>query len=558
MDIRRIPKWQYLYDIDLFGKQIELYYKGKNKRASLIGIIFTILYLIIYLSFFLYLFIAMIKKTNVNFYDTIKVSDKPPFMQLNNEMLYLGICIKHPITKKCFIDQSIYTINVTYASAKKVEDLDFEWKWDYDTNIPTEECQLSKFGSNYQEIFKKRNLKGLNCLQNFSRLIEGSSSYDSYSYYDINIYPCINTTENNNMCKTEEEINYSLSNTHAIFIMQDIVLSPQNHNSPVKFIEKQLFFSLAQESTEIIDAFWQKINIETNKDLLGFGITDKIETQQYLKFDKNTINFYGKNVFDNILSFRINLSEQELTETRTYLTLATVLGDVGGFTGVIFSIFNLILGIITDTLYNKSLINHLFSFDIDNKLFLVKKKDIKLYNQSEIIQINKIKFKKTAKSETDSKKDNNNKLRNSFLSSTENNIKNIRNILNVDKSIKRNDRIRLSYDSYPTEGSGKYEHINKKENKDESKKEIILNESRVIKKIELNPFKPKCCFGKKREFIENILFEESMKIIQDKLDIQNIFKNMYKENNVYGYIKMSDGCKISIEKINDIYREDIY
>ena len=118
----------------------------------------------------------------------------------------------------------------------------------------------------------------------------------------------------------------------------------------------------------------------------------------------------------------------------------------------------------------------------------------------------------------------------------------------------RNSRIRLVYDSYPTEGSSNIlGNIIKKENKEE----IILNESHIIEKIELNLFKPKCCYNKKREYIENILLEESMKIIQDKLDIKNIFKNVYKENNVYGYIDMSDDCKSSMEKINDKYKEDI-
>ena len=164
MNSRRIPLWNYLYDIDLFGKEIELYYKGRNKRVSLTGIIFTILYIIIIVSYCIFRFINLFKRTVGFHYDFYQVNEKPPFMELNNELFYLRICIQHPETGKCFIDQSIYTINVTYDYYKKAEGLDFQWEIEIDKNLPIEECQLSKFGSNYQEIFKKRNLKGINCL----------------------------------------------------------------------------------------------------------------------------------------------------------------------------------------------------------------------------------------------------------------------------------------------------------------------------------------------------------------------------------------------------------
>ena len=190
------------------------------------------------------------------------------------------------------------------------------------------------------------------------------------------------------MCKSEEEIYYSLG-TNGIFIMQDVVLSPQNYNSPVKFIEKQLIFSLSPDFSKLIDTYWQKITIETDKDYWGFVIRDKIEKQQHLKFEQYK-DFHDDRIeyIDSpLLSFIISLSEQELTETRTYETITTVLGDIGGFMGFIFSFFNIILNVLTDTLYNKSLINHLFSFDINNKLILVKKKILNYANTSKFYQL---------------------------------------------------------------------------------------------------------------------------------------------------------------------------
>ena len=79
------------------------------------------------------------------------------------------------------------------------------------------------------------------------------------------------------------------------------------------------------------------------------------------------------------MSLSIHLSEQELTETRTYIKLISVIGDVGGFMEVIFSLFSVLASILTGSIYTKSLVNYLFSFDLDKKLILVKKKDLNLF-----------------------------------------------------------------------------------------------------------------------------------------------------------------------------------
>ena len=52
----------FLFNIDLFGKEPKLYYKGKSKIKTLLGNISTIIYTIIYISFFAYKINLMLKK----------------------------------------------------------------------------------------------------------------------------------------------------------------------------------------------------------------------------------------------------------------------------------------------------------------------------------------------------------------------------------------------------------------------------------------------------------------------------------------------------------------
>jgi hypothetical protein len=48
------PKCSFIHEFDLFGRDIDIYYKGKSNRTSCIGRVFTILYILLYITFFLY------------------------------------------------------------------------------------------------------------------------------------------------------------------------------------------------------------------------------------------------------------------------------------------------------------------------------------------------------------------------------------------------------------------------------------------------------------------------------------------------------------------------
>ena len=81
------------------------------------------------------------------------------------------------------------------------------------------------------------------------------------------------------------------------------------------------------------------------------------------------------------------------------------------------------------------------------------------------------------------------------------------------------------------------------------------NERNIITKIELNQFKPKFCYRQKREHFEKILLEEGMKIVLKKLDIQNLFRKIYKDNLEINeeceYIEMSNSCKKELRNVLD-------
>jgi hypothetical protein len=61
-----------------------------------------------------------------------------------------------------------------------------------------------------------------------------------------------------------------------------------------------------------------------------------------------------------------------ITIDRTCTNLIEVLGDVGGLMEFVFSFLKIFSLFLTEALYEKGLINHLFTFDIDKKIINVK------------------------------------------------------------------------------------------------------------------------------------------------------------------------------------------
>ena len=75
---------KYLYQLDLYGKEPDLYYKGKEKVNTILGLVFTILHIILSLFYFLFKFIRMIKRKDVKFYDTYAFGTEIPEISITN------------------------------------------------------------------------------------------------------------------------------------------------------------------------------------------------------------------------------------------------------------------------------------------------------------------------------------------------------------------------------------------------------------------------------------------------------------------------------------------
>ena len=593
----------FLHDIDMFGKPPEFYLKGKTKKSTFIGRLFTVLYLIVYIAFFIYKLIQMIKRVDVTFYDTFAFTGEVPSIHLNSDNFYGGFGILGP-NGEPFVNELIYNATAIFWSGKKKDGV---WTWE-SKDVGLERCRLERFGVKYRDMFKDKDLNNMYCLKDMDVVFEGYATSDSYSYFEVKLFPCIGTN-----CAPKSYIEAAITRNNFMFKMQDIELTPQNYSYPVQEREKDISGPVYSTLLQQIYAYLQVTNIETDEDIIGFGLSN-IKKEKYLKYDESWIisapmlrDVYTSG--DPLCVITVQLSEKALTQKRQYTTLIEVLGDVGGLMEVISVVVNLFLSIIIDILYEKSMINNLFEFDLDKKVIIIKEKEKEKKKERDNIfknndtpkiftprnsmpnavqssiyvndgnntiqtknKLNEEPLSKNALEEKNflepkklkiSKKKKKKKMKmiNSMENQEINNPKSTFAYQNILKKEEDNKKVDNNLEKN-TEKEKEFIFINSKDGQNiNMEEEKDIGNRRIVKKIKMNKFCTYLCFfcSRKRKNLENILLDEGMNIVVEQLDVINMFKKLHKDGIIQKTlnrdpIQLSDECKMNMNDIiNKMY-----
>ena len=227
---------QFIKKFDLYGKYPEFYFKGKSNKTTWIGRIFTFLYIIILIAFFIYKLERMIKRKDVTFYDINTNKGKIPSIKLNRDIFYTGFALDYPGTDIPFIDDRIYTISAKYISRERING---QWN-NTEKEIKFKKCELSDFGQKYQNILSNKNLSQMLCPISIDFILEGYYTMERHSFIRLNYKRCVNTTENKNNCYPNDIIEKYLSMANIDSKIQDIELTPEDHDNPIQHLERNI------------------------------------------------------------------------------------------------------------------------------------------------------------------------------------------------------------------------------------------------------------------------------------------------------------------------------
>jgi hypothetical protein len=281
-----------------------------------------------------------------------------------------------------------------------------------------------------------------------------------------------------------------------------------------------------------------------------------------------------------LCNIQLQLTEQMITIDRTYTKLIEVLGDVGGLMEFVFSFFKLISIFITEALYEKGLINHLFSFDLDKKTIelkdfkknnLIKSKNFKPIKHdyklsSQIIVYpneNTTKMKNIMKEGGTTSE---NKIENDMLSPKSTNLLKVKykrkikrkKIAHVNTMKSENEEIKSKNIIHNNLKEGNEMIKSSNADFEENIVEIGKGSRRKISRLTFTKVDLYVCFicTRKRKKIQNVLIDEGMNLFTEKLDVINIFSKLMKLEDFENFshkekeIVMSDECKNRLQDFN--------
>ena len=358
-----------LLDFDIYSRRISFFYKNKEKIGSSLGIVLTFLYAMISITLFLYYFIRTIRKDEVTPSDSTIYPSTIPSFDINKNTFYLAFGLEHPTKFIRFIDEKIYYPEVLFVQRNK-ESGQFVKK--EETILSIERCDVSKFGAEYQKLFQEEDLYNSYCLKDFNLTLKGGFKFDKMSFIKINIYPCKNSSENNNHCKPQKEIDFYLTSGYFSILAKDIGLNPFNYSFPTLPLIQDIYTVIDKSFRTEFIIYYGITEIDTDIGLF----TTNIKKETYLKYINNyhTIFLSEDNDYlsgKEILSAQIRLQDSIYFQKRSYSKMSQVFSTTGGYMQVISTFFSLISLLTKKISLEKKLLNSLFNFNIKNKKIIL-------------------------------------------------------------------------------------------------------------------------------------------------------------------------------------------
>ena len=400
-------KFNYLY-FDIFAKRASFFYENQEKIGSYFGLFLTLIYICYSLILFIYNIVITFQRKEIKVYDSIMNSQEMPIININSNNLYFAFGLEHPKSFNRFIDETIYYPQILFIDRIK-ENGEFVTK--NIIHLEYEKCNESNFGKDYQHLFLKNELNNSYCLKdfNYNLSLAGGFKYEKMAYIRIKIFPCKNSTENNNHCKPQEIINSYLSSTYFSIVIKSFGLNPSNYSNPIVPKLEDIYTAVDKRLYKNLIINFGLREIHTDKSLFN----ENIDIKKYLQFKESIQTFTFLDEKDYLLGNEICIVQLRLDDTifiqkRTYTKISEIFSRIGGYMQLIHTVFLLLSLIINKFNSGLKIINSIFNFNLQNKKMALKYQSLRDFDSINIPIYNKNLIFSSRKSVKTNKIENNN------------------------------------------------------------------------------------------------------------------------------------------------------
>ena len=360
---------------DIYSKQIGFFYNNKDKIGTNFGFFLTIIYIFISCFIFIYYLVDTLKRKNLNVYDSTTYSQDIPIANINPNSLYFAFGLEDPKTSNRFIDETIYFAKLLFFEKEKING---EFETTNRIELESEPCKEEKFGEEYKNLFSPGELNNSYCLKDFNLSLVGGYKFNKFSYLRIRIYPCINSTENDNHCKPQDIIDNYIKGGYFSILTKDVGLNPSNISYPVIYTLQDLYTTIDKSMYRDFILYYGITEIITDMGLFF----QNLQTKKYLQFRKEVQSFYFRDESEYyggkaMCSIDFRLDEFIYIQKRRYSKMQEAFSIIGGYMQLISNIFSLISFLSNRIFPELKILNGIFDYNLNKKRITMKIKTLK-------------------------------------------------------------------------------------------------------------------------------------------------------------------------------------
>lgn len=337
---------------DLIGKTPDINVQGRSTFNTFTGGILSILIFILTILTSFYFSREIWEKKNPKVNRSIVPNPLPGDIIIGDEWdFFFGLQFNNTL----YIDNSIYTIKGRLFKFIPGEGLKMQ-------EYKIEPCKNDSFRQNHKEHFLQYNINGAWCVskENIPDLkISNVWGKPGFSFIDVSLWPCKNTTTNTN-CKSIEEINSKLNiGVFSIYTLYSITITT-DYDEPYKFVVYNDFIPVSYKSfTHSILYFYHS---EIRSDV-GF-LLEESKIKQSFGIDRLKINYYNQPEIDQrFMRFQFQISNWKELYNRNFIKLQDIAAQIGGIINVFYIGSIIINYLIREYFYRRYLVDRFLGFD---------------------------------------------------------------------------------------------------------------------------------------------------------------------------------------------------
>eukprot|EP00347_Sterkiella_histriomuscorum_P001486 403371850 len=339
----------------MYGQKIQFTYKGKKSYKTSVGSFFTVITRLLILFFIGYeSYLLYTKKFPLTFtkYFVRDINDPSVYPKLN------GFDIAFGVNKQMDTSYGMFTarqINQRGAYQNKTVQ---------SRSIPIGNCGTKQFYKGSQQEQANYGIQDFQCLlDDYVELKGNSISSDVYSYVEIQLIKCQNSTTYQNgtaTCKSQQQIDsyFDDMDLQVVFVNSNFNFNVQN--SPLEFyIDDQLsMIDLESNREKKINMFIQQASSLVYGNIIIFWeyITEKFVRVENIKISEDTINQSTK----ALATIKIQLDRRNVQFGIIIDNLIVTLEKVGGFKGAMFSLGFLFVAYFQERLFKSSFFKQIY------------------------------------------------------------------------------------------------------------------------------------------------------------------------------------------------------